>query len=156
MDVTHISSAAEVRQFCEAVSESATKNLRLLKAVEQTVQWLSWIQDRAQADAIFAGKAAVHLRNCDRVTMVDVDGTLGALLEDTESSLDALHQLLKIKSAAASSAADLHSDDKIAVLTEYSKAIAAVADLHNLMVELRWAAGEHESRVEPGGGDRAA
>jgi len=39
MDATRTcaTATAEVRQFCESVSESTTKNIRLLKAVEQTV-----------------------------------------------------------------------------------------------------------------------
>ena len=139
---------AEVRQFCESVSESTTKNIRLLKAIEQTVDWLVWVQSRAKADAAFASKAADHLKNCERVKPIDEDGTLCALFEEVESGLQGLHQLLIDKRDVARRAPELRGDDKTAVVDEYTAAIASVADLHNLMIDLRWAFGEHDADLE--------
>ena len=136
---------AEVRQFCESVSESTTKNIRLLKAIEQTVDWLSWLQSRAKADAEFAQKAVDHLKACDRVKPIDLDGTLGTLFEETEGGLRGLHQLLVNKQNAAQKAPELEGDHKEAVVDEYVAAISAVAELHNLMTELHWALGEHDA-----------
>lgn len=139
---------AEVRQFCESVSESTTKNIRLLKAIEQTVDWLVWVQNRAKADAAFAAKTADHLKTCERVKPIDEDGTLCALFEEVESGLQGLHQLLIDKRDLARRAPELKGDHKTAVVDEYIGAIASVADLHNLMMDLRWAFGEHDADLE--------
>ena len=150
MDPTNTCAAApaEVRQFCESVSESTTKNIRLLKSIEQTVDWLVWVQNRAKADAAFAAKAADHLKKCDRVKPIDEDGTLCALFEEVESGLQGLHQLLIDKRDVARRAPELMDDHKTAVVDEYTAAIASVADLHNLMIDLRWAVGEHDADLE--------
>lgn len=139
---------AEVRQFCESVSESTTKNIRLLKAIEQTVDWLTWLQNRAKADASFASKAVEHLKGCERTRQIDVDGTLCSLFEEVENGLQHLHQLLIIKRDAARKAPELNRDHKEAVVDEYTSAIGAVAELHNLMTDLRWVIGEHDADLE--------
>ena len=82
--------AAEVRVFCESVSDSTASSITLLKAIEQTVDWLTWLQTRAKADARFAAKAAEHLKSCERIKPVDVDGTLATLFEEAEESLEKL------------------------------------------------------------------
>lgn len=139
---------AEVRQFCESVSESTTKNIRLLKAIEQTVDWLVWIQNRAEADAKFAEKAADHYKTCERLKPVDTDGTLCTLLEEVEGDLQRLHQLLLDKRNAARKAPELNGYHKAEVVDEYTKAISSIAELHNLMTDLRWAIGEHDADLE--------
>lgn len=136
---------AEVRQFCESVSESTTKNIRLLKAIEQTVDWLVWLQNRAKADANFAEKAADHFKNCERLKSVDVDGTLCTLLEEVENDLQRLHNLLIAKRDFARRAPELNGEHRTAVVDEYTAAISAIAALHNLMATLRWAIGEHDA-----------
>lgn len=141
-------SRAEIRQFCESVSESTTKNIRLLKAIEQTVDWLIWIQNRAKADATFAEKAADYIKTCERIKAVDVDGTLCTLLEEVEGDLQRLHQLLLNKRNAARKAPELKGEHKTAVVDEYTAAISAIAELHNLMTHLRWAVGEHDADLE--------
>jgi len=148
MVITHCSGSAEVRTFCESVSESTTKNIVLLKAIEQTVNWLVRIQNSAKADASFADKAAEDIKTCERVKPIDVDGTLCALIEETENGLERLHQLLISKREAGRNARELVGDHKTAVVDEYSNAIAAIADLHNLMAELRWVIGEHDADLE--------
>ncbi len=141
-------SQAEIRQFCESVSESTTKNIRLLKAIEQTVDWLVWTQNRAKADAKFAEKAADYVKTCERIKAVDADGTLCTLLEEVEGDLQRLHQVLLDKRNAARRAPELKGEHKTAVVDEYTAAISAIAELHNLMSSLRWAIGEHDADLE--------
>jgi hypothetical protein len=140
---------AEVRQFCESVSESTTKNIRLLKAIEQTVDWLAWLQKRAKADTEFAQRTGDHLKTCERVKPIDVDGTLGTLFEEVESGLKGLHQILVRKLDAARTAPELERDHKLDVVDEYSAAINAASDLHNVMSDLHWAIGEHDAYFSP-------
>jgi len=141
-------SRAEIRQFCESVSDSTTKNIRLLKAIEQTVDWLIWIQNRAKADAKFAEKAADYIKTCERIKAIDVDGTLCTLLEEVEGDLQRLHQLLLNKRNAARGAPELKGEHRTTVVDEYTEAISAIAELHNLMTRLRWAIGEHDADLE--------
>ena len=107
-----------------------------------------WVQNRAKADAAFASKAAGHLKKCERVKPIDEDGTLCALFEEVESGLQGLHQLLIDKRDVARRAPELMGDHKSSVVDEYAAAIASVADLHNLMMDLRWAFGEHDADLE--------
>ncbi len=139
---------AEIRQFCESVSESTTKNIRLLKAIEQTVDWLVWLQNRAKADAKFAEKAADYFKACERLRPVDVDGTLCALFEEVEDDLQRLHQLLIAKRDVARKTPELKGEHKATVVDEYTAAISAIAELHNLMTHLRWVIGEHDADLE--------
>jgi hypothetical protein len=148
MDAINVSAAAEVRQFCESVSESTTKNIRLLKAIEQTVEWLVWLQDRAKADATFAEGFTDHLKTVERIKSIDEDGTLCALFEEVESGLQGLHELLMRKRGAAIDAPELKGGHQDAVVDEYSAALTAIAELHNLIVDLRWAVGEHDADLE--------
>lgn len=142
------SAAAEVREFCESVSESATKNLRLLSAIEQTISWLSWMQSRAKADAIFAATEADKLKMAPRIKIIDADGTLCALFEELEGNLQRLHSCLLKKKKNALDAPELNGDHKDAIVEEYANAISAIGDLHNEIIELRWAVGEHDADLE--------
>lgn len=139
---------AEVRTFSESVHESASKSIALLRAVEETVSYLAWIQNRAQADGRFAANAAEHLKVCSREREIDADGTIVASLEEAENGLQRLYDVLLAKREAARGTADLLDDDREAIIDEYSGAIAAVADLHNGIAELRWAVGEHDADLE--------
>lgn len=139
---------AEVRTFCQNVSESATNNLTLLKAIEQTVDGLALVQKHAKADTEYALKNFEHIKDCERANQIDTDGTICALFEKTESALDRFHQLLTSKRDAARKAPELEGDHKEAVVDEYTRTIAAIADLHNAMADLRWAIGEHDADLE--------
>ena len=145
---SHTSATAEVRVFCESVSDSTTKTISLLKAIEQTVDWLAWLQNRARADTVFADKAAENIKICDRVKIIDLDGTIVSLVEEAEGGLERLYQLLINKRAAAMKAPELQGDHKTAVVDEYTPAISVIANLHNSMTELKWAIGEHDSDLE--------
>ena len=148
MDTTKCAAPAEVRYFCESVSASTAKNITVLKAVEQTVNWLVWIQSSAKADAVFAEKAAEIIKTCERIKPIDVDGTLCVTIEESESALSQFHGLLIAKRESARKAPELNGDHRDAVVTEYTGAISDIADLHNLMADLRWAIGEHDADLE--------
>jgi hypothetical protein len=142
------SAAAEVRQFCESVSDGATKNLRLLSAIEQTISWLSWMQSRAKADAQFAATEAEKLKMVPRIKTIDADGTLCALFEELEENLNRLHSCLLKKKSLALEAPELNGDHKDSIVGEYTNAINAIGHLHNEIIELRWAVGEHDADLE--------
>lgn len=143
-----VTGSAEVRIFCTSVSESTAGSITLLKAIEHTVRWNTLLQNRARADADFAYKAAEDLRECERVKVIDSDGTICVLLEGLEDSIKNLHKILLEKQAAANRTPELNGDHKIAVVDEYAESIAAISDLHGAITELKWAVGEHDADLE--------
>lgn len=153
IDVSHgrirSSAPAEVRSFSESVSEAANKSISLLRAIDQTVDWLKLIKDRAMADSAFAAKMVEVAKNGERVKPFDADGTLCSQLLDAEQSLERLHGLLVSKRLAGMSAEDLEGEHKEAVLDAYSETIACIGDVHNSIAALRWAIGEHDADLEP-------
>lgn len=148
-----VSAAAEVRAFCESVSGSTSSSISLLRAIEQTVEWLTLIQDRAKADSAFAYKAADHLKSCTPSNPIDSDGVLSAKMEEIEESLQKLHGMLVAKQNVAVNAPELDGDNRDSVLDEYTAAISAIADLHNSIADLKWAIGEHDADLEKPSGE---
>lgn len=138
----------EVRVFCESISAETTKNLGVLKAIETTVFWLSVIQDKANAEFGLAAKAAEAIKTCDYEKPIDTEGKLAGIIEDTEAGLNDLYNKLISKRQAARKAAELDGEDKELIVDEYTSAIAAIADLHNAMTDLRWAVMEHDADLE--------
>ena len=147
-DEAQCNAAAEVRSFCESVSVSATRSITLLKAIEQTVDWLVWMRGIAKTNAQFADKAAQAIKICERVKVIDADGTLCALFEETEADVCRVHEMLLSKRNAGIKAPELVGHHKETIVDEYTSTIAAVADLHNMMADLRWAIGEHDADLE--------
>jgi hypothetical protein len=139
---------AEVRFISDSVLDSATHSITLLKAIEQTVEVLAWLQNQAKTDYTFAVTVSDGLKTCNPVKPIDAEGILCASLEQAEIALENLHQLLTKKCDAANKAPELEDGHKEAVIDEYQLAISAVADLHNAIVDLRWAVGEHDADLE--------
>lgn len=135
----------EVQAFCESISADSTKSLGLLKAIDQTVTWLSRIQKRTIADFEFATKETESIIQCDYSKEMDPEGNLSALIESSENDLNELYQLLILKREAAIKAAELDGEDKELIVSEYTSTIAAVADLHNAMNNLKWAIMENDA-----------
>jgi hypothetical protein len=142
------SAAAEVRQFCESVSDGASKNLRILSAIDQTIGWLSWMQSRAIADTKFAATEAEKIKMATRVKIIDADGTLCALFEEIEGHLQRLHSGLLKKKDHVINAPELNGEHKESLVDEYASAISAIGHLHNEIIELRWAVGEYDADLE--------
>jgi hypothetical protein len=139
---------AEMRFFCEAVSDETTKSLDLLQHIEDTVFWLSFIQDKANADAGLATKAADAIKACERTSPIDPDGQLINAMEHVENRLNDLYNALLPRQDAARRAAELDGEDKELIVDEYAKATEAVSQLHEAMHELRWAVMEHDADFE--------
>lgn len=148
VDQGRSSPSAEVRAFCELVSENTNKSITLLNAIDQTIGWLILLQDRAKADSAFASKTVEVIGKCERIRPFDSDGTLCSTLEEAERSLERLHQILISKRQFGINAEELQGEDKDTIVSAYTDAIANIADLHNCMVDLRWKIGEHDAEIE--------
>lgn len=149
MSETCFASKEEVRALCESISETGTKNIALLNAIDQTVDWLTRIQNMARADTAYAEKAAIAIANCAREKTIDQDSALCNALNAAEHVLEEFHSLLVKKRDAGRRAPELVGDHKDAIEDEYSCALDAVAGLHNALGDLRWAIMEHDADLSP-------
>lgn len=145
-------SSEEVRLFCESVSDTTTTSLHALKRIERTINWLALIQTRARADYDFADTISQTLKSCERVKEIDPDDVLCDIFRDTESVVNALYEFLIVLRKAEERSGELKADDKEPMVDEYSKSISAVADLHNALVELRWAVMEYDADLSKASG----
>lgn len=151
---THCSNPAEVRAFCESVADHGTKNLQLLKAINSTIDWLVALQRHARVDIEYAERMVAAVKECQREPAIDENGEIVDGFRRAERVLTELHETLKRKCEAAARAKELDADDKAAVVGEYRTSIAAIADLHNGFVDLRWAILEHDADTEKDTGER--
>ncbi len=149
MDHTCLTSKEEVRVLCESISESGTKNIALLKAINQTIDWLTRIQNMAHADAEYAQKTAASIATCDREEPIDPDSQLCQVFAEAEHVLEEFHAALAKKRAAGRRAPELVGDHKDAIEDEYTRTLDAVAALHTALGDLRWAIMEHDADLAP-------
>lgn len=140
--------AEEVRSFCEQVSASAAQNLDLLRKIEQTVDWLVLLQDTAAAHEKFANSVAERVKACDLEVPLDPGDELTSCFEKAESTIEKLHAVLVDKRESAIADPDLRGDHEAAVVEEFTRSIAAVADLHSAVTDLRWSLLEHDADVD--------
>jgi len=138
----------EVRTFCESVADSTTKSITLLKAIDQTVEWLKLNEDRAKADSAFASTKTEFIKKCERIRPIDPNRILCSKLEEAEQALERFHSLLVSKREAGRNAPELQGDDKETIVDAYTETISSVADLHHSMMDLRWAIGEYDADLE--------
>ena len=145
-DVIQIAPGSSVSSVC---SPTPGNVLPVRSCVSDTLGGkLPWPSDCRTIILVFAAKTAEHLKTCERLKPIDADGTVATLFEEAEEGLEKLYQLLIRKRGFARNAPELEGDNKDAVVDEYTEAISAIADLHNLMGELRWAFSEHDADLE--------
>ncbi len=149
MDHTCFASKEEVRVLCESISETGTKNIALLKAIDQTIDWLTRIQNMARVDADYAEKTAAAIATCARENPIDQESQLCNAFAEAETVLEEFHAALTKKRDAGRRAPELVGDHKDAIENEYARALDAVAALHTAMGDLRWAIMEHDADLAP-------
>lgn len=138
-----------VRDFCSSVSASNTANLKLLRQIDETCDWLSTIERQASVSSEFAVKHAEAIRACEPRRPIDPDNSINDLIIDCESGLVRLVNALSGKREAAVRAPELRGDHREAVVGAYDRTISELKHLHDAMSELRWAIMEHDADSEP-------
>lgn len=134
-----------VRAIGSDVCRSAhTSTLELLRNVEMVVEGLSKLQDIYGAQIRVVQEAARHIKNCKPRRVVDPDDAVCDSLTDAEGALEVQVAVLRKGLASAHADSELRGENKDAVTTEYQRAIAVTADLHNAILDLRWAIMEHD------------
>lgn len=136
-----------VRHYGQGISEQSELSLSILRAIDDTVDWLSSIQKEAVSGLAMGGEILKVLLRCKRERTIDTTGDLRDLYAMVEGRLKEVVKALEHKRAAAESDHRLgeHREDLIA---EFDTAIDAISQLHDILVELRWAIAEHDADLE--------
>lgn len=136
-----------VRHYGKGVAEQSELSLSLLRAIDDTVEWLASMQKEAASGVTMGEEILKTLHNCKRERVIDAAGELHDLYVMVEGKLKEVVKALKHKRAAAERDHRIkkHQDDLVA---EFDGAILAVSELHDTLVELRWAVAEHDADLE--------
>lgn len=135
----------ELRDFTAGVQADAARSLALLRAIEGTLAWLERLSGQLCANATFAEKANAGLAQFKGV--IDPDDSIQGALEAAQSDVEELYTLLIEKRQHGRNDRQLTEEDGIEAA--YTEAIAAAADLNNVINTLRWNIGEHDIDVAP-------
>jgi len=141
-------STEEVRLVCEASTESSQRSLTLLRAVDMTIDALTWIENQAGSTITFVEKVTSSIKTCDRTCKIDPNNLVTSAVLTSEEASISLYNILIYKRGHALAATELDGENKEAIVEAYNNATAAVADLHNTFADLRWAIGEHDADLE--------
>lgn len=141
-------STEEVRLVCEASTESSQRSLTLLRAVDMTIDALTWIENQAGSTISFVDKVTSAIKTCNRTYKIDPNNLVTSAVLTSEEASVSLYNILMEKRGHALAAAELDGENKEAVVDAYNRATSTVADLHNSFADLRWAIGEHDADLE--------
>lgn len=141
-------STEEVRLICETSTDTSQRSLTLLRAVDMTIDALVWIEKQACTTVAFIEKVTTSVKTCNRTSKIDSDHLVTSAVLTSEEASASLYNVLLEKRKCAITAAELDGEDKEAVVEAYNAAVAAVADMHNVFADLRWAIGEHDADLE--------
>jgi hypothetical protein len=125
------------------------RTLNLIDAIDETISSVG--QDAAEM-RFNTQNIRLEIAKLPTVPqIIDEDGTLVEMFEQTREKLGFVHTCLKQKLLAAKHDARLCDED--CVVDAYNEIIEACADLHNAVNDLCWAINEHDadlSEVLPG------
>lgn len=146
-------SEEEMRLVFEVSAEANQKSLTLLRAIDFTIEALTWVEKQVNAPVPFIQRACDSIRNCERKAKIDESGIVSsAALSAEEAATELYNVLLDKKALAFAAAKELDGPDREAVVEAYARLIAAAADLHNVVADLRWAIGEHDADLDESSG----
>ncbi|MBI5437484.1 MAG: hypothetical protein HY936_00750 [Nitrosomonadales bacterium] len=141
-----------VREIGNDVSRSANAaTLELLRNVDTVVDRLSKLQDIYAEHIRVAREAADHIKHCKPNRVIDPKDVACDLLSAAEGALQVQVAVLRKGLASAYADVELRGSNKEAVISEYKRTITVTADLHNSVLDLRWAIMEHDVDLEKPG-----
>jgi hypothetical protein len=129
----------------DAVSH-AQRSLQLLRDIENTISALCYERRFFVTMAAAAHDTADRLKLAPRKAPLDPEGRLEDKFDKAQAAAKQLYEAMIEKRSHARNDPNLTDEDGIA--DEYSRSIAAVADLHNGLNALRWAIGEYDADLE--------
>lgn len=135
-----------VRHFGQSASERGDVSLSLLSAIDETVDWLAGMQKDAAGGLAMGEWILKNLPGCN--FMLDPKGELRDLYIQAEGKQKEVIELLSNKRKAAQLDRRLNSYHAETLASEFTSTIESIAQLHDLLVELRWALVEHDANLE--------
>ncbi len=141
-------SIGAVRTFCDSVSSASATNLKLLNAIEKTVDWLTALQKQADGEVVVANKFREMIASCAPVKVIDPDNSIHDIVVQAEARLSQVVSILSAKRQSALDDPELRGEHEETVVSEYGQTVDAIKILHDGMVELRWAIIEHDADLD--------
>lgn len=134
-----------LERFASSVSQAATaRSLDLLADIKSTIDSMELTTGVLRAFEAFALKACAKLAQAG--CPLDPDGVLDAVLEKASSEVHGLYNSLIARRESARRDDRLKEEDGIE--DAFTDAIAASADLHNVIEELRFLIAENDVDCE--------
>ena len=143
----HAASAQTLSALGDDILTGATRSLRLLKDIEETISSLCYDQRYYGALTSITKETAENIRKAPLNKLLDQDGSIEEKLLRGQNAAHNLYNKLIEKRKSAISDPQLTDED--GVVDEFTRTIEIVADMHNSINELRWALGEHEADLSP-------
>lgn len=132
---------AGIERFASEVITERERNIKLLEAIEITITMVNRITSQLLTDADNTAKFNDAVEDC--VGYIDQDNTIAEKIENTQSKTKYLYDLL-IKIRDSGRNCSWISDDD-GIDDSCNEAIAAAAELHNNLNDLRWHIMEHDA-----------
>ncbi|MFZ4539493.1 hypothetical protein [Propionivibrio sp.] len=126
--------------------ETTARSIDVLNLIEQTIDMVTWIAERAGADAKLLHLETEKIQSAHPCTPIDPDDLVCPMLEAVQYSAENAYKLFVAKRNAALGSPDLLPDD--GVVEAYTAAINNLGDLHDALDSLRWAVMTHDSEID--------
>lgn len=140
-----------LRRLGGDATEHAERSLVLLRAIEDTISALCYERPFFDLITSKAQKVADDLQHAPQGAQIDPNGELEEVLAKAQSAAKELYTAMLARRNSAEQDDDLTAED--GVVEEYTRSVAAVADMHNSLNTLRWAISEHDANLEKPGGE---
>lgn len=103
------------------------------------------MQKQAEGHYAMAHKLTDFIKSCDRRAEIDSDDAISKCILEAEKSVRDLVEYLSHKRQAAVDDPELTGRHETTVVSEYNQAIEKYSELHDAMLDLRWAIMEHDA-----------
>jgi hypothetical protein len=140
------SQSKELTFFGESIVGEANRGLDFLRAIEETIFAINLITDNLVTYSRYASMSIDKFQNVKLDSMCDESGKIADELNNAQAKVLELYNMFISKRHAARNDQNLSHDDGVEDC--YTSAIAAAADLHNLLNDLRWEIYEHDADFE--------
>ena len=142
MNPQYQTSRETITTLADDVRDVAQRSLKLLKAIEDTVDRLCYDQRIYSTFAAVAHEMLDRVKAVKMAKVIDQDGKAADSLQIAQVAARELYDDLVPRHKAAVADKRLTRDDGVA--EEYQRLIQIVSNLHDALNDLRWAIGEHD------------
>ena len=129
-----------------SAGETAARSLDVINAIDQTIDMLRWVSDRASADANFLSQESEKIKAATPSAHIDKSDDLCKSLESVQDAVGDSYKLFNAKRNAALKSSDLMPED--GVVEAYTEAIDSLGELYDALNSVRWAVMIHDSILD--------